>query len=194
MLWHVTYKNTVLKGKSLFFPERFTRMCQMDKNEKRILCTHTNTIQGIVLHTMTSNLLFWNSRERAHPLSEGKANFIVAKAAPGIKERSFRGKRKYGSRRWRLSSLHKHFKRKELQEVPRGQSHSFPILAPFRTAHCSPASHCQQHKDGYWGPKGASSWERGPDHYPQLRWKRQIRSSGSLGLRISEIGCLKEDM
>ena len=41
---------------------------------------------------------------------------------------------------------HKHFKRKELQVVPRGQSQSFPIRAPFRTAHRSPAWHCEQHK------------------------------------------------
>lgn len=43
---------------------------------------------------------------------------------------------------------HKHFKRKELHVVPRGQSHSFPILAPFRTAHRSPAWHWKQ--DNVW--------------------------------------------
>lgn len=71
---------------------------------------------------------------------------------------------------------HKHFRRKELQEVPRGQSHSFPILAPFRTAHCSPASHCKQHNVWSWHmhksrhPKatppvntGSASWERRMD-------------------------------
>lgn len=52
-----------------------------------------------------------------------------------------RGMGMYGGE-W--TPFHKHFSRKELQEVPRGQSHSFPILAPFLTAHCSPASHCKQ--------------------------------------------------
>lgn len=36
---------------------------------------------------------------------------------------------------------HKHFSRKKLQKAPRGQSHIFPIRAPFLTAHCSPTSH-----------------------------------------------------
>lgn len=39
---------------------------------------------------------------------------------------------------------YRHLRRKELHEVPRGQSQSFPIRAPFLTAHCSPASHCGQ--------------------------------------------------
>lgn len=40
------------------------------------------------------------------------------------------------------AAAHRHLRRKELHEVPRGQSQSFPMRAPFLTAHCSPASHC----------------------------------------------------
>lgn len=40
-----------------------------------------------------------------------------------------------------FGEAHKHFSRKKLQKAPRGQSHIFPIRAPFLTAHCSPTSH-----------------------------------------------------
>lgn len=49
-------------------------------------------------------------------------------------------------RRARGRSAHRHLRRKELHQVPRGQSQSFPIRAPFLTAHCSPASHCGQRR------------------------------------------------
>lgn len=44
----------------------------------------------------------------------------------------------------RGAPAYRHLRRKELHEVPRGQSQSFPMRAPFLTAHCSPASHCGQ--------------------------------------------------
>lgn len=44
----------------------------------------------------------------------------------------------------RGASAYRHLRRKELHDVPRGQSQSFPMRAPFLTAHCSPASHCGQ--------------------------------------------------
>ena len=34
--------------------------------------------------------------------------------------------------------------RKELHVLGKEQSHSFPILEPFLSAHCSPGSHCQK--------------------------------------------------
>lgn len=92
-------------------------------------------------------LLFENSRKRAPSPSERNANFVAKAQLQG----------------WGVGTAgggwppHKHFRRKELQEVPRGQSHSFPILAPFRTAHCSPASHCKQHNAWSSGMRRPSS-------------------------------------
>lgn len=128
---------------------------QKKKNERRILCTHVNTIQGIILHTVTSNVFFYFGTAGKEPLHPQRGMQTLFLLKPNSRDEGMillgtvGGKETYGEG-WTL--LHKHFKRKELQEVPRGQSHSFPILAPFRTAHCSPASHCKQHRCGHWGP------------------------------------------
>jgi len=42
---------------------------------------------------------------------------------------------------WQDEMFHKHLRMEKLQLVPPGQLHSFPKREPFRTAHCSPASH-----------------------------------------------------
>lgn len=115
-----------------------------------------------------------------------------------------RGMGMYGGE-W--TPLHKHFSRKELQEVPRGQSHSFPILAPFLTAHCSPASHCKQ--QNMWSssvkkprlPTGKSHSQRnlcflkgaiGPHHHHRKSMYSQVWNREPCAYNFSESIFFKE--
>lgn len=131
--------------------QEFVRQIKREKNNLHTCQYHTRH------YPSHSNIkcvfLFWNSRkEPLHPQRGMQTLFLLKPKSRDegmILWGTVGGKETYGEG-WTL--LHKHFKRKELQEVPRGQSHSFPILAPFRTAHCSPASHCKQHRRGLWGP------------------------------------------
>lgn len=124
--------------------QEFIRQIKQGKNT-----LHTYQPQhNITLHTVTSNVFFlFLKQQRKSPFTlRGKCKlYLLLKPNSTMNVWPSQWSTGNGEYAGGWKPPHKHFKRKELQEVPRGQSHSFPILAPFRTAHCSPASHCKQH-------------------------------------------------